>query len=77
MGRTVGSVAEKLGDSKLAMRFACRGWPLSVDSRRVRKTMTVWSNVEARPFAAIGSRIYTPSTRPVGLKMIGERALAR
>ena len=62
LGWPVGSVAEKLGDSKLAMRFACRGWPLSVDSRCVRKTMTVWSNVDARPFPAIGSRIYTPSS---------------
>ena len=73
LGWPVGSVAEKLGDSKLAMRFACRGWPLSVDSRCVRKTMTVWSNVDARPFPAIGSRIYTPSTRPVGFMMSSDR----
>ena len=73
LGWPVGSVAEKLGDSKLAMRFACRGWPLSVDSRCVRKTMTVWSNVDARPFPAIGSRIYPPSTRPVGIMMSSDR----
>ena len=32
LGRLDGSVAEKLGDSKLAMRFACCGWLRSDDS---------------------------------------------
>ena len=32
VGRLSGSVAEKLGESKLVMRFACRGWLCSDDS---------------------------------------------
>ena len=32
LGRLSGSVAEELGVLKMAMRFACRGWPYGVDS---------------------------------------------
>ena len=31
LGRLDGSVAEKLGDSKMVMHFACRGWLHSAD----------------------------------------------
>ena len=76
LGRLMGSAAEKLSDSMLAMRFAHRGWLLGVDFVLVRRTLDVLSNVDARPSLASGSRIYTPATRPVGLKLIGVRARA-
>ena len=34
-----------------------------------------WSNVDARPCPANGSRIYMPTERPAGLKLIGDREL--
>ena len=76
LGRLVGSAAKKLGDSILAMRFAHRGWLLCVDLQCVWRTLNVLSNVGARPSLANRSRIYTPATRPVGLKLIGGRARA-
>ena len=74
LGRLVGSVAKKLGYSKLAMNFACRGWRYGVNSTHVWRTLNVWSNVDARPFPATGSRICTPATRPVGFMLSGHRA---
>ena len=47
MGRLIGSVAKKLGDWMLAMRFAHRGGLLLVDLQRVWSMFNVWSNVDA------------------------------
>ena len=66
LGRLMGSAAEKLSDSMLAMRFAHRGWLLGVNQ----------ANVDALPSLASGSRIHTPETRPFGLKLIGGRVRA-
>ena len=49
MGRLSGSVAEKLGDSKLAVRFACRGWACSDDLQRVWSTHVASLNVAPWP----------------------------
>ena len=77
MGRLVGSVAKKLGGLKLAMNFACRGWRHGVNSMHVWRTLVVYSNVDARPPPANGSRIYMPATRPVGFMLSGDRAGTR
>ena len=73
MATLVGSVAEELKDSKVMERSTCRCGPLGVDSRLVWRTIKMWSNVDERPCPANGSRFYTPSGRPVGLKLIGGR----
>ena len=49
MGRLSGSVAEKLGDSKLAMRFACRGWHHSADLQRIWSARVASLNAAAWP----------------------------
>ena len=69
----VGSVAEELEDSMLIERSTCRCGPLSVDSRLVWRTLNIWSNVDAWPFPAYGSRTYMPFGRSVGLKLNGDR----
>ena len=76
LGPLVGYVAEKVKDSMLVERFTYRGGPHSVDFRRVWRMLNDMSNVDARPSPAYGSRIYAPTTRPVGLKLIGGRARA-
>ena len=73
LGLLMGSVAEELKDSKAMERSTCRCGPLGVDSRLVLRTIKMWSNVDAWPFTANGSRIYIPTGRPVGLKLIGDR----
>ena len=77
VARLVGSVAEKLYDSKLAMRFAYDGRLLGADSWCVWRTLNAWFNVETWAFPAHGSRIYMSATRPVGLKLNGEREHAQ
>ena len=73
LGPLMSSVAEELKDSKVMERSTCRCRPLSVDSQLVWRTLSIWSNVDARPVPAYGSRIYIPDARPVGLALIGER----
>ena len=73
LGPLMSSVAEELKDSKAMERSTCRCGPLGVDSRLVGRTIKTWSNVDARPFPANGSRIYMPTGCPVGLKLIGDR----
>ena len=49
LGRLVGSVAEKLGDFKTAIHFACRGWLCGADSQRVWRIRVASINVARRP----------------------------
>ena len=49
LDRPVGSVAKKLGLSKMAMHFACRGWPGGVGLHVVWRMCVVSSNVAAWP----------------------------
>ena len=76
LGPLVGSVAETFKDSMLVERFTHRGGPHSGDFRRVWRTLNDMFNVDARPSPADGRRICTLATRPVGLKMFGDRARA-
>ena len=71
LGRLVGSVAKKLGDSILAMGFARCGWRLGVDLQLVWRTFNVWSNVDARPSPPIGSRLGMRVACTVGLETNG------
>ena len=47
--------------------------PLGAYRRLVQTALNVWSNVEIWPYPAYGSRVYTPSARPDGLKLNGDR----
>ena len=49
LGRLSGSVAEKLGDSKMAMRFACRGWLHSADLPPIWSVRVASLNAAAWP----------------------------
>ena len=49
LGRLSGSVAEELGVLKMAMRFACRGWPYGVDSLCVWRMRVVSLDVAPVP----------------------------
>ena len=56
VARLVGSVAEKLYDSKLAMRFAYDGRLLGADSWCVWRTLNAWLDIDghelSRPMGA-------------------------
>ena len=49
MGRLIGLEAEKLGDFKVAMHFACRGWLCGADSQRVWRMRVASLNVAPVP----------------------------
>ena len=72
MGPLVGSVAEGLTYCKLMEWFAHRRRPLGVELWLVRSTLNACFNVDTRASPAHRRRIYTPATRPVSLKLIGE-----
>ena len=73
----VGSVAEELEDSNTIEWSTCRRGPLGVDLWLVRSALNACFNVDTCTSPAHSGRICTPAARPVGLKLIGERAGAR
>ena len=77
MALLTGSVAEELKDSKAMERSTCRCGPLGVDLWFVGSAFNECFSVETWASAACDGRIYMPSARPVGFKLIGERARAR
>ena len=77
MVRLVGSGAEELKDSNVVERSMCRCGPLRVDLWFVGSAFNECFSVETWASAACDGRIYMPSARPVGFKLIGERARAR
>ena len=65
-------------DAGCAVRscWSARVRPLGAYRRLVQIALNVWSNVETWPYPAYGSRVYTPSARPDGLKLNGDRVCA-
>ena len=72
LARLVGLVAMGLGDSMGTKWFTRVDGPVNDDFRLVWRTLNACLNVETVACPANGSRIYTPTTRPVGLTLIGE-----
>ena len=75
-GPPMGSVAEKLKDSKLMEWFAHRRGPRGVDLRLVWSALNVCFNVEMWASPAHGGRTFVPAECPVDLKSAGGRARA-
>ena len=50
--------------------------PFGAYRRLVQTALNVSSNVEIWPYPAYVSRVYTPSARPDGLKLNGDRVCA-
>jgi len=69
----MGPDAEKLQDSKLAMRFTRVVRLLNVNIELVWRMRAALFNVETRASPAHGSRIWMPAGGAVGLKSNGGR----
>ena len=76
MGPLVGSVAEKLKNSKVMEWSTRRCGPLGPSLRLVWSALNACFNVDAQASPAQGGRICMLAARPVGFKLNGERERA-
>ena len=76
LGPLVGSVAEKLKDSKMIEWSTRRCGPLGPGLRLVRSALNACFNVDAQASPAQGGRICMLAARPVGFKLNGDRERA-
>jgi len=76
LGLLMSAVAEELKDSELMELSTCRRGPLGIDLRLVWSALNACFNVVAWASPAYGGCLYVPAARPVGFKLIGDRALA-